>query len=271
MDIISHVAQAMQTVLSTVSNAAARTAGFIKRQRKLTGATFVQTLVFGWLANPAATYDELSQTAQTLGVEITPQAIEPRFTKEAAERLKTVLDASVSQVIAAEPQAVPILLRFNGVLIDDSSWIVLPDALAEIWRGCGGNTENNTQSALKVHLRWDLCTGAFDHLTLTDGTTHDRTVACQAETPPPGSLRLADLGYFSLDELTALDAKGVFWLTRVKPNCALFDRSGHRRELASWLDEQGADEVEWTILLGAAAQLETRPDLQIGACQPTRG
>ena len=257
MDIISQVAEAMQNILTTVSDTAGRTCGFIKRKRKLTGAKFVQMLVFGWLASPEATYDELSQTAATIGVTLTPQAIEKRFTQQAADTLKTVLDASVEQVIAADPQAVAILLRFNGVLVDDSSWIVLPDALAAIWRGCGGNTEDNTQSALKVHLRWDLLTGAFNHLTLTDATTHDSTVACQAETPP-GSLRLADLGYFSLDELMAQDDIGAFWLTRVKANCAIFDRDGNRIELATWLNEQQAAEVELAVELGAKTHLPAR-------------
>ena len=48
MDIIPPVVCAMQTVLTVVADAVARSSGFLKRQRKLTGATFVQTLVFGW-------------------------------------------------------------------------------------------------------------------------------------------------------------------------------------------------------------------------------
>ena len=41
MNIISSVAAAMQTVLTTVADSAAKASGFIKRTRKLTGATFV--------------------------------------------------------------------------------------------------------------------------------------------------------------------------------------------------------------------------------------
>ena len=47
MNIIPQVLCAMETVLTTVADAVARATFFIKRQRKLTGATFVQTLVFG--------------------------------------------------------------------------------------------------------------------------------------------------------------------------------------------------------------------------------
>ena len=85
MDIIPQVAGAMQTVLTTCANTAAKATKFIKRERKLTGAAFVQTLVFGFLANPEATYEQLSQTAVSIGVEVTPQAIEQRLTEEASE------------------------------------------------------------------------------------------------------------------------------------------------------------------------------------------
>ena len=60
MNIMPYMVCAMQTVLTIVAETAARTTGFIKRHRKLTGATFVQVLVFGWLSNPKATLEEMS-------------------------------------------------------------------------------------------------------------------------------------------------------------------------------------------------------------------
>lgn len=59
MNLIVQVAGAMQTVLTSVSDTIAKSTGFMTRRRKLTGAKFVQTLVFGWLSNPAATYDSM--------------------------------------------------------------------------------------------------------------------------------------------------------------------------------------------------------------------
>ena len=61
---------------------------FIKRPRKLTGSNLVQTPVFGWLDNPESTYEELAQTVTTVNLTLTPQAIEQRFTPEAADTLK---------------------------------------------------------------------------------------------------------------------------------------------------------------------------------------
>ena len=140
MDIISQGAKGMQAVLTYAANIIAFNTGFIQRLRKFTGSVFVQTLVFGWLSNPKATLEELTQTAATLGLSITPQGLDKRFTSVCANFIKKVLEAAVSIVIAEKPVAIPVLQRFNGVYIQDSSTMTLPDLLAVIWKGCGGGT-----------------------------------------------------------------------------------------------------------------------------------
>lgn len=105
----------------------------------------MQTLVFGWLANPDASLDELTQneltqTAASLGIEISPQGLDQRFTKEASESLKLTLESSVGTLIANNPVAIPLLQRFNGVYLQDSSVVILPDSLSQIFKGCGGST-----------------------------------------------------------------------------------------------------------------------------------
>ena len=64
---IPQVAEAMQTVLTTTADDAARETRFVQRESKLGGAAFAQTLVLGWLENPEATLEELSQTAAATG------------------------------------------------------------------------------------------------------------------------------------------------------------------------------------------------------------
>ena len=91
MSIVSKVAKGMQYVLTYASDIIAGQTGFIQRLRKLTGSGFVQTLVFGWLSNPNATIEELTQTAATLGITITPQGLDKRFTEKAANFIKQVL------------------------------------------------------------------------------------------------------------------------------------------------------------------------------------
>ena len=67
-----------------MADAAARETGFVQRQSKMGGAGFVQALVFGWMGNPEATLEQLAQSAAAVGVEISPQGLDQRFTSEAA-------------------------------------------------------------------------------------------------------------------------------------------------------------------------------------------
>src|SRR5262245_30587242 len=127
----------MREVLTTTADAAAKATQFVHRTSPLGGATFSQTLVFGFLGNPQASLEELAQTAATLGVPITPQALDQRFTPAAAACLEQVLRTAITRIIAADPVAIPLLERFTAVYVQDSSTIVLPDALAAVWQGGG--------------------------------------------------------------------------------------------------------------------------------------
>src|SRR5919199_251491 len=194
---IPQVCLALQTVFTTVATTAARTSGFIRRQRQVTGAGFVQALVFGFLANPRASLEQLAQRAANVGLTISPQGLDKRFTQAAATCLQQVVEAAVQQVIAAHPVAIPLLQRFNGVYVLDSTTITLPDALAEVWPGCGGSSVGSA-AALKVHVLWNVTTGAFRSLALQDGRANDRSAPVQQVALPSGALRIADLGYFTL-------------------------------------------------------------------------
>jgi len=46
------------------------------------------------------------------------------------------------------------------------------------------------------------------------------------------------LGYFSLKELDQLTQDGVFWLSRLQSNTAVFDLAGNRLDLLNWLESQ---------------------------------
>lgn len=65
MTTIPQVARAMREILTTTADDAARTTRFVQRPSPLSGATFSQTLVFGFLGNPQATLEALTHTAAT--------------------------------------------------------------------------------------------------------------------------------------------------------------------------------------------------------------
>lgn len=208
MTIIEQVADALQDVFGDVAQRLARDTRFVQRESKLGGAHVVQTLVFTYLANPDATLEELSQTAAALNVAITPEGLTQRFTAEAATFLQEVLAAAVTRTLAADPLAIPLLERFAGVYLEDSTSIVLPEALRDHWAGCG-NATGQGRAALKLNLRLDLSTGRLANLTLHDGRVHDIQASAPLSTVAAGARYLADLGYFGLDRFQALSQHGA--------------------------------------------------------------
>jgi hypothetical protein len=254
---IPQVARAMREILTTTADAAAKATQFVRRTSPLGGATFSQTLVFGFLGNPQASLEELAQTAATLGVPITPQALDQRCTPAAAACLERVLQAAITRIIAADPVAIPLLERFTAVYVQDSSTIVLPDALAAVWQGCGGTTTARTAAALKVQVRLDLRTGTLEGPQLQAGRASDRA-ALLPTTLPGGALWLADLGYWSLDTLQTLTQQQVCWLSRLQVQTAIYDATGQQRDLLALLEATPAETVDLAIQLGELHRLPAR-------------
>lgn len=258
---IPRLSHAMQHALNEIPNTLARRSGFIQRQRKFTGALFMQTLVFGWLANPEASLEDLTQTAATLGLDVSAQAIDDRFTEKAAVLLEGVLAHAVGRLLEGSAVAMSLLKRFNGVYLLDTSVISLPAALALRWPGLGGNTPEAGKAALKIEVMFDLVRGRLFGPLLLPGRQHDQRGLLPQQALPQGALRLADLGYFSLDRLQALDHNGSFWLSRLKLGTSLFDQHGAPfdvLERVKQAEKAGQQHLEAQIQMGKRHRLEAR-------------
>jgi DDE family transposase len=254
---VTQVSQTLQCLVTTTANQLARETGFVQRASKVTGATFVQTLLFGWLNNPQATLQQLAQMAGSVGVAISPQGLDQRFTPTAAGFLQRLLEAAVTHVVTAHPVTIPLIQRFAGVYLLDSSTIVLPDELSQVWRGCGGNQAQHTQAALKLQVQLDVSTGALRGPWLQDGRGADQAAPNQT-TFPPGALRLADLGYFSLAVLHELSTAGGSWLSRLHLHTHVFDQTGTCLDVLLWLSKQQVGTHDLPIALGAQDRLNAR-------------
>ena len=257
MSILTQVTDKMQEVLNIKANEAAKNSGFIQRQRKFTGSAFVQTLVFGWLHNPDASWTDLAQAARVFDIDVSRQAIVNRMTPEAALTLKATLEAAATACITPLPQKLPLLSKFKGVYVQDSTWITLPDELNSVSKGTGCRTTDK-KAAIKLQVRFDVLTGAFDHFQLTDGITTDRKAEQDFEPLPAGSLRLADLGYFSLDAFENLTQTGVFWISRLKAGCKLFDEHNEAFCLQKYLRTTNENRVDLNCFVGATKRLQAR-------------
>ncbi|MGI8688401.1 MAG: IS4 family transposase [Thermomicrobiales bacterium] len=256
MTSIAALVPPLQTLLTTTAAQAGRDSGLIQRVRVFTGATFVQTLVFGWLGTPDATLDQLAQTAAALGIQITGQGIADRFTPQSADCLARVLGAAIEQAITADPTDHAILNRFAGVVVIDGSVIGLPAALAVQFPG--GANQTRRHAALKIGLGVDLVTGRLDGPHLMAARPHDRLLPIQNAPLAPGVLRLADLGFFDLAVLATLTTQQAYWLTRVQVGTVILDPTGQRLDLLALVRHRCKRTLDLPILLGVRERLPCR-------------
>lgn len=255
---ISEVAQCMQTVLTSEAERLGRETGFVQRRSKMMGAEFAQTLVFGWMGSPDAALSELCQTGAAVGVGISCQGLDQRFSESAATFLKALLDRAIEEAVASDPVAIPLLERFEGVYILDSSTVVLPDELDGVWAGCGGRVETNAEASTKLQVCLDLTRGRMRGPLLQSGRSHDRTSPFQNDPLPKGALRLADLGYFSLDVMSNLSDTGVYWLSRIQAGTSIVDEKHRVWVLSKYLRAQKRQVIDACIYLGTKKRIPCR-------------
>ena len=258
MTTIPQVADAMQTILTDEANRAGVQTGLVQRSdAKLTGSVFTQTLVFGLGADPQASLGALTQTTAALGVAVTPEALHQRFDRAAASCLEQVLCAAVRQVVVADPIVLPILDRFGEVVVQDSTVISLPEALAEVWQGCGNGTPHAGNAALKLHLALDLRSGRLRGPSLHPGREPDVAATLEADLPP-GAVRLVDLGFWDLALLGRMHHQGVFWFSRMQAMTAVQTADGQWWQLLELLNATPDATLDLAVRLGREDQVQAR-------------
>lgn len=256
MATIADLPAVLQALLGTVAEQAAHHSGCVQRQRrgKFGGATLLQTLVLGWLADPDAPLTGLCRAAARVGVAVTPQALDQRFTPALAACLEQVLVAALAEVVTTDPAVAPLLARFAGVYLLDSTTIAVPDALATVWQGGGGRVPQGSAAALKLQVCLDLRGGRLCG-SLHDGRSQDQTAPELHLPVPAGALRLQDLGYFKLERLAAWDAAGVLYLSRLKTGVVVTTADGRVWELGRRLAARAQAVVDEPVVIGGRRRL----------------
>ncbi len=248
MIVLSELAATVQTLLTDEAEAAARETGWLRRCRQFSGATLVQTLVLGWLHDPRAPVDGLAEVAADLGVDVSPQALDKRFTAAGSHCLARLLTQALQRVVAAEPLAVPLLSRFAGVYVYDATTRTLPRSLVEQFPGSGRGSAGQRPAALKCQVELELSTGALDFQIEPARQTDVRSELVRRPLPE-GALRLADRGYLELTRLADDTAAGVYWLSRLQSGMIVAG-AGRRGTLAAWLTESTATCVDQEVEVG---------------------
>jgi len=222
--VTKNVATAMHAVFGPALNDRARATGCVQRERKFNGMSLLRTLVLTLLQRSAARNRDYQATAAKLGVYVTEEAIEHRFTVKLVQFLAETLKDVVAQTLAANRVSALLLRKFTDVRIGDSTTLILPDRFAEQFPGCGGTGEA-CKAALKIQVLWSLTTGQLLRWLLEAGRASDVLSEIATETPPAGSLSVFDLGYFSLERFRRIGEAPAYWISRLQYHTKVFDSS----------------------------------------------
>ncbi len=264
MNSVPHFAETIERILEEEAEQLAREVGFIKRERVISGADFVQTLILGWLQEPEITLDGQTQVLERREVSISGSGFSQRFTPEAGALLQRVLERLSAEQMEVEPVEIALLKPFSAVILEDSSSITLPPKLAEVWRGCGGSP-GASEAAIKLFVRWDVLRGDLQGPGLEQGRRNDKRGPLAVADLPDGCLYVADLGFFGVQRLSSIvhgepgqPPVKRYVVSRYQSKTVLQTRGGHRIELRGILPQQEGQVVEVGALLGQAGRLAVR-------------
>lgn len=270
MDAILCAIPGVLQALFEVADALALDTGFVRRRRKLQPAAFARAFCLFLIRYPRASLEQLAAR-----LDITPSALCQRLRAPAAAEFMLLLLRHALDRLGAtllRPVAIPLLRRFNGVYLVDSSSLALPASLACRFAGCGGGAGGDDPSALaavKIFLRFRLDASQAAAVLLDAARTPDVETLRRLDPLPAGALHIGDLGFFDSRYFAELTEQGVYWLTRLPARLCVRDQTGEWLELAPWLEalqERGCD--RWDGPLELARLNPVRARVFVLRCPP---
>ena len=230
----------------------ARKTKFVQRLSSLDGQRFLQIVVFGFIENPDASLNDLSQVCLDLGVDITPQGLDQRINEKTVVFLEEMFAEAMDKFKNKIPLPLPILQQFSAIYLTDSTIQSLPANMADEFAGSGGDA---SEASLKVQLVFDFSLGNLAQVAFRPGREPDQKYRDYVDILPPGSLSITDLGYFCLDAFKAIMfEQKAYFLNRFLTNTGLLTLAGEPINLYEMLRSRPRQPFEINVLMGKRRQ-----------------
>lgn len=203
---------------------------FSKRDRGVTATTFFKAFTIGVWELHEITLDTLAGKCCEIqyGLKLAKQSLCGRL-KTGAVFLKSVFGLAMDYAAknTYTQETITVLQQFKNVYICDSTSISLPDKLAQLFKGLGGN---NSKAAVKIQAMYNLLQKRFKSLEIWQATGNDsKYTANIVQKLCKMDLVIFDLGYFSARAFKEITSKGAYFLSRVKTNTKFYVDSIKRR------------------------------------------
>ena len=195
----------------------------------------------------------MSYLNKEYGIKIRKQSLDERFHERTVHFVKEVLKQVIIAQLSPYLYCKEFLSQFNHARIKDSTKFNIPSNLASNYKGSGGSG-SVSEAGICIQYEFDLKTGKFLDLTITESVRNDQTDASQtSENVCENDLIIRDLGYFSTSVLGKFKKQGAFFLSRLNSTVLVYDEKGAEidfKEIYNFMTKSGINNLEKQVFIG---------------------
>jgi hypothetical protein len=240
-------------------NKVARTTGYIQRK---SFAICPKNFIIGFMlmvSKQRNTYTEwVTEIGLIEGRTISKQALHERMRPQTEMFVKQVVEELISRQVSIKPsqKLKGVLSHFGNVMIDDSTTISLPDALAGEFPG---NVTNGIKKAqAKIHAMYNMTENNFAFLNVHSFTNNDQSLSPNVLSYlKAGDLCLRDLGFTILDVVSAFVEKGIYFIARKSYSSKVYDVDT-KKEINLLKELRKKKFIDQQVILGKEKQVKVR-------------
>jgi hypothetical protein len=223
MTTVPEMGRTLQTVFGEKAKQIAKQTGLVKRASKLTGSLFLTILVCGFLENPTASYAYLVEFAYDLGLEITKQGLQDRLVQgEGLAFMRQMFSVVLESFKTKLGMELDLLKEFSAVYLHDSTTILLPKQLAQLYPSTNQGKARASEAGLKLQVTWDWLHNQMAKLSVHAGKASDLGHRLDLKGLSKGSLIIFDLGYFVLETFKQIKIQDMWWVSRLDLKCCVY-------------------------------------------------
>jgi len=185
------------------------------------------------------------------GIEMSKQSLDERFSEKSKNFVKSVLGRLICEQFSTLLYCEEFLSDFEHVRIKDSTKFTVPDNLTPHYKGSGGS---GSAAGISIQYEFDLKTGKFLDLTMTEAVRNDQQDAKEtAENFCKNDLVIRDLGYFSIPVLQKIKEKEAFFLSKLLSSVSVYDEHNVEidfKKLHAFMTKNGIENCEKQVFIG---------------------
>lgn len=233
-------------ILPDLDLIASETKLVIRKSPKFSPDGFIQTLLSSVATGQASSNQIAADLKTRVDASMARQSMHERFTHKSTAFLLTTLGDLMKQRFAPTRPALE-ESEIKRIVVQDSSGQVMPKSNSENFPAHGNH--HGATAGVKIDFAYDLLAGEVISHILEQATTQDKVIGKEVIVEIGiGDLVLRDMGYFILDEFTAIEERGAWWLTRLPLTTNVFLESG--KSLEKLLNSRKNDVLDLTVLVG---------------------